>query len=491
MFSPDGGSLAYFQGGQLKKVSAGGGRAPVPLAAVGRSVFGASWSRDNTIVWGQSDGIWRVSGDGGAPERIVEATSSEQFSHPQLLAGGEWLLATSTRAEHRSTVARSLRSGEQKVVVDNAVDARYVEATGHLVYLLPEGGLFASNFDARRLVTTGGAKSVLPDVGRALGTGGGNYAVASNAALVYLAPTDADGRLVWMDRKGNKVGEVGFSGTGLAQPALSSDDAYVAYSAQRGGNSEVMRYNVATTSWNILSTSSADDSRPVWSPSGDRVLFNTLANGRRDIVARRADGSGDVESVVAGLEAWTGDWRSFAGHEYVVFDRGGTTRPVQGLWYQRRPLGSAQWEAPVHFHAGGYVAAQFSPNGRYVAYVVYSSDPGMRVIEVVSFPKPTKKWTISRPGASRVRWSRDGKDLFYVADESLLEVGVSTEGADLAPGPPERLFRWRGLNAGSYDSASFDVSRDGRFIVVEPFNDEAPAIHVVVNWSTELKHSTR
>jgi hypothetical protein len=131
---------------------------------------------------------------------------------------------------------------------------------------------------------------------------------------------------------------------------------------------------------------------------------------------------------------------------------------------------------------------KLSPNGRYVAYVLYSQDPGARLIEVVSFPDTRKKWPISKPGASRLRWSRDGRALFYVAGEALMKVSVSTDGMDLAPGRPETLFTWRGLAGGLYDSASFDVSRDGqRFLVIEPLTNEQPTVHVVLNWVTELK----
>ena len=217
MFSPDGGSLAYFQGGAVKKVRVDGGGAPVPLGSAQLSPLsfplGASWGVGNTIVWSSGDGIWQISGDGGVSERIVQSAQGEELSHPQLLPGREWLLFTSQRGGRSATVARSLKSGTQKVVVDGAVDARYVEATGHLVYFLPEGGLFASAFDLEHLVTTGGARSVLPAVGRAGVTAAGYYGIASNGTLVYVAG-GVEGQLVWVDRAGKKVGEVGVSGRG-------------------------------------------------------------------------------------------------------------------------------------------------------------------------------------------------------------------------------------------------------------------------------------
>ena len=290
---------------------------------------------------------------------------------------------------------------------------------------------------------------------------------------------------MWVDRAGKKVGEVGVSGTGLSHPALSSDGAYLAYAVQRGASREVVRYSLATTSSNTLSASEANDDRPVWSPSGEHVVFNTVKNGNRDIVGRRADGAGGIETLVTGPgPEWTGDWQRFGSDEYLLFDRG--PRGEQGgLWYQKRFANSTNWEPPVRFHGGPHVSPKFSPNGRYVAYVLYSQDPGARLIEVVSFPDARKKWTISKPGASRLRWSRDGRELFYVAGEALMKVSVSTNGMDLAPGQPETLFTWRGLAAGSYDSASFDVSRDGRrFLVIEPLTNE----HADPPCRTELVH---
>ena len=79
VFSPDGEWVAFFSGPdrQLKKVLVTGG-ASVPLGEA-INPFGISWSADNTIVFGQPDGIWRVSANGGkAPERILDAQQGEQ-----------------------------------------------------------------------------------------------------------------------------------------------------------------------------------------------------------------------------------------------------------------------------------------------------------------------------------------------------------------------------------------------------------------------------
>src|SRR4029453_11510977 len=75
-FSPDGQSIAYFQEGQLKRIAISGG-APVVICAASNP-FGVSWSSDNTILFGQPDGIMRVSANGGTPELVIRAEKGEQ-----------------------------------------------------------------------------------------------------------------------------------------------------------------------------------------------------------------------------------------------------------------------------------------------------------------------------------------------------------------------------------------------------------------------------
>ena len=68
-FSPDGLWIGFHAGGQLKKISISGG-APVTLCSADQP-FGASWGPDDTILFGQQDGIWQVPGTSGTPERLI------------------------------------------------------------------------------------------------------------------------------------------------------------------------------------------------------------------------------------------------------------------------------------------------------------------------------------------------------------------------------------------------------------------------------------
>ena len=156
-FSSDGQSLAYSQGGQLKRIAISGG-APVLVTEVDSGLFGASWREDDTILYSTRLGIHRVSANGGAPELMIPAEAGGQHHGPQLLPDGDSLLFTLGGEGNWDVawiVAQSLSTGERKVLIQGGSDAQYLP-TGHLVYALSDV-LFGVRFDANTLTVSGGA----------------------------------------------------------------------------------------------------------------------------------------------------------------------------------------------------------------------------------------------------------------------------------------------------------------------------------------------
>ena len=81
-FSPDGQWLGFWADGQLRRVSISGGQ-PVTLGP-SAPPLGASWV-DDWILFGQLDGIWRVSWTGGTPELVIPIEDGEAVHSPQML----------------------------------------------------------------------------------------------------------------------------------------------------------------------------------------------------------------------------------------------------------------------------------------------------------------------------------------------------------------------------------------------------------------------
>ena len=131
-FSPDGQWVAFDAAGQLQKIAISGGT-PVGLGPA-RGLNGASWGSDDMMLFGQPEGIYRVSANGGTPELIIEEDEGERFDGPQLLRD-DWILFTVGAGlgnwDNAQIVVQSLESGERKTLWTGS-DARYVP-TGHLV----------------------------------------------------------------------------------------------------------------------------------------------------------------------------------------------------------------------------------------------------------------------------------------------------------------------------------------------------------------------
>jgi hypothetical protein len=105
---------------------------------------------------------------------------------------------------------------------------------------------------------------------------------------------------------------------------------------------------------------------------------------------------------------------------------------------------------------------------------------------VQSFPEPRVKQQVSTSGVSAPpRWSRDGRELFYVApDSTVMTISVKTAGAALQAGAPRPLFK-APLSLG-VPRREYDVAPDGRFLInvpaFRPADLQSIPITVVLNW---------
>ena len=95
---------------------------------------------------------------------------------------------------------------------------------------------------------------------------------------------------------------------------------------------------------------------------------------------------------------------------------------------------------------------------------------------------------ISLNGGEQPRWRDDGKELFYVQDDTIMLAVAATMGQTLNLGQPQRLFQTQDLNFRGYPWAQYDVSADGqRFLTSTPVAEEAPSVRIVENWYEEFR----
>jgi Tol biopolymer transport system component len=180
---------------------------------------------------------------------------------------------------------------------------------------------------------------------------------------------------------------------------------------------------------------------------------------------------------------WSRDGR------YLVYQKNGATGGHSDVWYAEiGPDGTAG--KPVTFLAtpAGEMVPKLSPDSRFVAYS--SDESGRQEVYLRPFPSGAGRWQASVDGGGQPRWSRDGKELFYVRDTTLMSVSIAT-GEGVTLGQQQELFQSDDLRV-IIASPVYDVSADGqRFLTVAPVEQGAesapPLIRIVMNWYEEFR----
>ena len=321
----------------------------------------------------------------------------------------------------------------------------------------------------------------------------GVASISVDGTLIYGDFFSAE-QLVWLDREGKKLDEIGLPQDDIRHPALSPDERQVAVTGEEDGNFDIWIHEVDRPAKDRLTSSDNTDLLPNWLPSGEQITFSsgpkqgtTKPGTERALFIRRADASGAAEPLLAGATdgGWITDWSSDG--RFALSVRMG--KGFYDLWYLKRKDDDSGYEA-VPFLESEFVESggQFSPDDHWVVYG--SNDSRRGEVYIRSFPDGTGRTRVSLNGGGQARWSRDGRTIFYVEGASLMAQSVTTEPGFSIIGAPRKLFESRGLPPKASGDLNYDVSADGqRFVVIELVETKAEDIkaHVVQNWYEEFR----
>ena len=366
-----------------------------------------------------------------------------------------------------------LQSGERRVITENASGGRYL-STGHVVFSRADAVLIAP-IDVKRLVLAGPAAALSDDVRRNGANSEGTVpqmAVSWNGTLAYVRRADATARVM------GRVGRAGaFTPFGVAagpnrRPRVSPDGQRVAFESPRSGGEAAFETTVHVH--DLLRgtvtrlTEAGAESQPVWRPDGKAIA----------VYAKRPDVSGIY-------------LKDLGGQEHLVFrndDVGAVLYPesfspdgavlactrLQGgrwsIWLLT--LGEKPVARPLTSATASEYSPKFSPDGRWLAYVVDQQERSEVYVRGYPSGEPIP---VSASGGAGPVWSRDGKTLFYESAQSggrtLMSVPVSVDRSTLKLGAPSRVVSLELAGGDEYGRSAYwgpeyDVFPNGDFVML-------------------------
>jgi Tol biopolymer transport system component len=415
--SPDGGRIAFV------RVALTGYRrvlvAPIADVSAARALTGdrdgvfdhrgPAWSPDGrTLVYGAQRDLWLVSADGGKPTRLT--IDGEIDVDPCWSSDGRHVLFASDREGTRALWRVPVRGGPP---------TRVTLGTG------PEQHPSVSR-DGRRLV----------------------YATT----LVNLDLELRDLAAERVTRYGSARSDV--------HPALAPDGKMLYFISDRLGKYDLWAQPLSGIEpvgpAHRLTDEPGSVSMPSASPDGRFVAFGSAVQGRRQIWSIPALGGPKVAltdpSTFSGEPAWSPDGARLA----LV----GGAHGLGHIWWipvaDGRPAGPA---AQISSGPDVHEVPAWSPDGTEIAYVTMAGQRGDVWIASVDGARPPRRVT-SGAEAAEVRWSAGGR-LFvcgFWGSGSPSVRSMTPAGRDVV-----RVADPVGRSA---DSVLFDLSRDGRILVV-------------------------
>ncbi|HEV8383335.1 MAG TPA: protein kinase [Candidatus Acidoferrales bacterium] len=471
-WAPDSRRIGFFANGKLKIVdSAGGG---IHIVCEARNGRGGTWNRSGTIVFAPNfvGPLYRVQDSGGAPvpvTRIRHQESPQAHRWPYFLPDGVHFLyfqdwSSPNDAEGDGIYVASLDSPEPKLI-SSELTGTAAFASGNLLYVR-DRFLIAQPFDSDRLETRGPPVPIgEQEVEKDLAFSKSGFSVSDNGVLVFQSAADSPTRFVWFDAAGKELGQL--SEIGYRDPRISPDGRFLAVSADdyRNGKRSIRIYDLKRGVSTRIATSGEF---PAWSRDGKQVTYVDVAGNTYSMEQIPFDGSGSAQTLLKGGKMIPNDWTPDGHLVFMSFGKGAAEISIYSASDKRASI------------QGPGAEAQFSPDGKWLA------TQGMQGEVIVQpFPGPGGIIQISNAGGAQPRWSRDGRQIFYIAPDRKL-MAAAFDPQYKSASAPRALFQTR-IVSPSFVLFQYDVGPDGRFLINSFSSNSSAPLTLRIGWTTQHK----
>jgi len=501
--SPDGTEIAFWSGGQLRKVPIHGGAGITLADSAAPDV--AAWLDDGTLVYpsrynwrlhriratgGQPEPIWP-----GHPEGIVGALL------PAALPGSRGIVFTlcqGATCEQFGIWALDLRTGQAREIIPGGGEAWYLES-GHLAFVRwPDGAVLVQRFDVDALEVRGPAVPILEGV-KVAAMNHPDMSITPDGTLLMMAGegtvvSGPNREMIWVSREGVvRPVDPGWRFNSARNPgwALSPDGTRLAIGLNTEEGDDIWVKELDAGPLLRLTYDPAEEAEPRWSPDGERVRFISRRgedNGA-DLYVQRADGAGQPRQFLV-REPLIWQHELSPDGQWLVVRVGGTGAQIGGRNILGYRLEGDTAEIPLLNSEYDETAPSLSPDGRWLAYA--SREIGDWEVYVRPFPDVASgKWAVSRGGGFSPMWAHSGREIFYMAPDSTMKAASVETGDGFRVTERQTLFSLPNGFFRNQVRVYYDVTPDDQWFIgmrsVGAVQESEPTVILVENWLQEVR----
>jgi Tol biopolymer transport system component len=446
--------------------------------------IGASWAADDTLVYSSGRQLQRVSSNGGGtPKPLTDEYAGAVVASPVLLPGGKAVLFGLISNGVENVVVLDLVTRASKILIEGGQNPTYA-ASGHIVFARGTT-LMAAPFSVAELAVTGEPVAMVQGVRHPNSQAAADYALSDNGTLVYVpggSDSSTASSVVWVDRKGAVTGRaVNERIENPRDPRLSPDGTRLLLTTGSSGQGVIWSYDLGGRP-PIRLAASNDDRFALWSPDGKQVIFTEVGgSGGIDFRVLPADGSVlsphplRTKPLAGAASIWT------AAGDLVFVTAANTNADIVAI-----SVSEEGEERPVVASEYAEIDPALSADGRWLAFA--SNRTGRIEIWAQAYPTGVPL-RVSTNGGYEPHWAANGRELFYLQGNTIMVATANTDGA-LSFAVPMELFAGRYFADPSPYVRSYDVAKDGRFLMIQSeaaASSSSGSIVVVQNWIEELR----